>query len=64
MFMSYMKRAIEEIEQRGWPLNDASLKRLTDTIREEHGKSFYDWTNDKKKKNDKDREISKDGEVR
>ena len=33
--MSYMKRAMEEIRARGWPVNNESLKRLVDTIQQE-----------------------------
>ena len=45
--MSYMKRAMEEIQERGWPVNDESLKRLEETILKQHGKSFHDWIDNK-----------------
>ena len=38
--MSYMKRAMEEIQERGWPVNNESLKRLEESILKKHGKGF------------------------
>lgn len=53
--MSYMKRAMEEIQERGWPVNNESLKRLEESILKKHGKGFHDWVNDKNKKDHEDR---------
>ena len=61
--MSYIKRAIEEIQERGWPVNDESLKRLEETILKEHGKKFRDWVTSKNDKDDKDGKIYIDGKV-
>ena len=38
--MSYIKRAIEEIQERGWPVTNESLERLEKTIQKEFDMSF------------------------
>ncbi len=61
--MSYMKRAIEEIQARGWPVNNESLKRLVDTIHKEQEQLVGDSVKAKKKKDDKDRKVPIDGKT-
>ena len=35
--MSYIKRAIEEIQAKGWKVNNASLKKLLELKEKENG---------------------------
>jgi hypothetical protein len=61
--MSYIKKAIEEIQERGWPVTDESIKRLEETIRNKHGKNFHDWIDNKNDKDGKDGKVHIDGKV-
>ena len=49
--MSYIKRAIEEIQARGCPVNNESLKRLVDTIQKEQEQLVRDSVKAKKNEN-------------
>lgn len=66
--MSYMKRAMEEIQDRGWPVNDKSLRRLEETILKQHGQKLHEWLDTKTKEDDNERnnmgKRRKDGTVR
>ena len=61
--MSYMKRAMEELQARGWPVDNQSLKRLEETIRKENNKSVREWIDSKDSKNGKSRENRCDGKI-
>mgnify|MGYP003134966495 CR=1 FL=1 len=62
--MSYIKRAIEEIQERGWPVTNESLERLEKTIQKEFDMSFRELLDSKIRNNDKDGKVYKDGEIR